>query len=403
MRSRFLAGALAALVLAACGRGGPLAGSPECGASGFAWVAASPHGGSGALRTELRPSLDVPEAGTAPWEWLALPPNLVRLSDGRIVVADLDENELLVFDATGHRVGTWGRRGAGPGEFRSLAAIGPAGGDSVWAYDLRSLRTTVFDAGGRVGWSASLDFEGAGGFALVLGRVADGRFVVAEATAPGWTRHAPGSVGTDSTRLHLHRPGSRASDVLGWFRTFDVYVSKHGMQDLTGGAPFGRAAAFVVTDSGVFYGFPDRAAVWFHALTGPGRQVVSAPLEGAPVPAADVSRWKQEALHGSSPDFRPRFEEVLGWLPFPSRFPAFRSLAIGAGGDVWLQVFAPAWAATAAWRRFAPDGRQLGTLCAPATFRIARVGDTSLLGTVVDEDGVVHALVIPLSPSRDER
>lgn len=259
-----------------CGR--PAALTTACGGSEFTWVADTSRVVGDSTGQAMRPTLDIPEVGTESGEWLRVAPNLVRLSDGRIVGADRQAEELPVFDSTGARVATWGRRGAGPGEFRHLVVIGSAGGDSIWAYDAESRRLTILDPAGRVARSAVLDFPGPGGWAVVLGRVGDGRFVVADAAVPdpSRVRYAPGSVGPDSTPLRLWQLGTATSELLGWFRTYDVYVSRNGWQDLTGGAPFGRTATFSVTDSGLFHGYPSSLEIWFHPLASGARRVLAA-------------------------------------------------------------------------------------------------------------------------------
>lgn len=74
---------------------------------------------------------------------------LIPLADGSIVIAEPRERRLRRFADDGGSVQTFGRDGAGPGEFRQLAQIG-AIGDTIWATDVGTRRTTLFDAGGRV-------------------------------------------------------------------------------------------------------------------------------------------------------------------------------------------------------------------------------------------------------------
>lgn len=74
---------------------------------------------------------------------------LVPLADGSIVIAEPRERRLRRFADDGGTVQTFGRDGAGPGEFRQLAQIG-AFGDTIWATDLGTRRTTFFDPAGRV-------------------------------------------------------------------------------------------------------------------------------------------------------------------------------------------------------------------------------------------------------------
>src|SRR5688572_2660157 len=64
----------------------------------------------------------------------------VRLSDGRIVVANGASNEVRVYDAKGKHTTTLGRTGAGPGEFQTLRMLWRLPGDSLIAYDARNGR-----------------------------------------------------------------------------------------------------------------------------------------------------------------------------------------------------------------------------------------------------------------------
>ena len=74
----------------------------------------------------------------------------VRLSDGRVVVAETSSSELKVFDPTGTRVGTWGGRGEGPGEFPEymLQRIEPWPADSIVAWYGPGWRVSAFDSEG---------------------------------------------------------------------------------------------------------------------------------------------------------------------------------------------------------------------------------------------------------------
>lgn len=75
---------------------------------------------------------------------------------GRIYVADLQANEIRVFDAQGECIRTFGRRGDGPGEFRMLAGIAAQPPGLLWAMDAVSYRLTAFDSAGSVRTTHSL-------------------------------------------------------------------------------------------------------------------------------------------------------------------------------------------------------------------------------------------------------
>ena len=75
---------------------------------------------------------------------------------GRIYVADLQANEIRVFDGRGECIRTFGREGEGPGEFRMLAGIAWQPPGLLWAMDAISYRLTAFDSAGGVRATHSL-------------------------------------------------------------------------------------------------------------------------------------------------------------------------------------------------------------------------------------------------------
>jgi hypothetical protein len=68
----------------------------------------------------------------------------VRTSDGRYIVANVQANRLLLFDAHGQLVRSVGREGEGPGEFREIAALRLGAADTVHVFDNGNLRETIY-------------------------------------------------------------------------------------------------------------------------------------------------------------------------------------------------------------------------------------------------------------------
>ncbi len=73
-----------------------------------------------------------------------------RLPDGRIVVAIGDPIEVRVYSPAGTLLDRIGRRGGGPGEFRSIVSIPYADDDSIVTYTDRYARYEVFRPGGKL-------------------------------------------------------------------------------------------------------------------------------------------------------------------------------------------------------------------------------------------------------------
>lgn len=79
------------------------------------------------LVLELR--IDAADADLSPVGWIAV------AKDGTIAVGQSQDHLIRCFDARGASLGTFGRDGAGPGEFRYLTIQGWLG-DTLWVSDV---------------------------------------------------------------------------------------------------------------------------------------------------------------------------------------------------------------------------------------------------------------------------
>jgi hypothetical protein len=74
--------------------------------------------------------------------------SVLRLSDGSVAVSDPVNTRIAIYDANGGFLRSWGVRGGGPGEFRSLSRIYPMESDSLMAADNFAARLSVFGTDG---------------------------------------------------------------------------------------------------------------------------------------------------------------------------------------------------------------------------------------------------------------
>ena len=110
---------------------------------------------------------------------LASATSLSTMADGKVVVGDASDRALKVFGADGVQLSLVGGPGAGPGQFAVLNAAGVLG-DSMFGWDPRANRLTVFDPAGRYVRAFPLQQPGSPRFARV--RVMDDTLLVAS----GW-------------------------------------------------------------------------------------------------------------------------------------------------------------------------------------------------------------------------
>lgn len=87
--------------------------------------------------------------------------SLIPAADGGVIAVEARDARLRRFDASGLEVGVFGRRGSGPGEFRTIAAAGSIG-DTLWITDLGTRRTTWMLDSGTLLQSVQWDSNGEG-------------------------------------------------------------------------------------------------------------------------------------------------------------------------------------------------------------------------------------------------
>jgi hypothetical protein len=93
----------------------------------------------------------------------------------RLVVLDGATQTLRIFSLRdGRYLATFGRKGAGPGEYSNAAYLQPLPGDSLFVSDLQQSRYTLLDSAGHVATVVSLAALRVGTRTTPLGRLADG-------------------------------------------------------------------------------------------------------------------------------------------------------------------------------------------------------------------------------------
>jgi DNA-binding beta-propeller fold protein YncE len=87
-------------------------------------------------------------------------PTGLALSGDRLIVADSQRHQVLIFNLLGEFVSAFGQRGAGPGEFNFPTHVSSDGAGRIYVTDSLNHRVQVFDAAGK--------------FLRAFGRVGDG-------------------------------------------------------------------------------------------------------------------------------------------------------------------------------------------------------------------------------------
>jgi hypothetical protein len=318
---------------------------------------------------------------------------VVRLSDGRLVVANGGSRELRFFDSTGTHLVTAGRKGGGPGEFEQLGAVFRLPGDTVAAYDGRLQRISLFDRNGTFLRSLHLEFPA--GFPSPVGRLSDGAWLCTNQLT-----FRPAQSGTvvkrDTAPLLVFDSSGAVRDSLSRFPGPEFFVRSEGNAAMVGSRPFGTHTAVVVAGDRFYAGDNAHYEITRYTEGGTPEEIVRRAWTPIPVTGDDVASHKAERLARASAGFRPNLERFFQDLPFPSTFPAFDALQVDPLGNLWVLDASRPGNARRRWTVFSPDGMMLGAVETPPGLTVREIGRDYVLGTWSDEFDVEHVRVYAL-------
>jgi hypothetical protein len=345
----------------------------------------------------------------------------VRLGDGRIVVANRGSDELRYYDTTGKYLSTSGRKGGGPGEFKSMSWMGRLAGDSVLVYDGSSNRLSVFDATGHFVRAATPPNSAQLRLSRVVGAFGDGSVVMSTTMHLSVGGKLPnGLIRSPTTYAHVALDGTLL-DTIGTFPGEAVFMqssSSGGGKYVTirtqrGGVYHTPVSA--VHDSAFYYGSSDAYEIGIYDAGGTLRRSIRRAQPNGKVTDEVIDQMKRAALEGQqertgkppTAEDRAALEKRYAELPMPETMPAYKSLVVDVDGDLWVQEFdvVPNRKPTR-WTVFDPGGQMLGTVTMPVRFTPYDIGTDYVLGMWRDDLDVEHVQLYTLvkpTPTVDGR
>ena len=296
---------------------------------------------------------------------------LFRTADGRIVVCLARERTVRFFDPTGRFLSQFGRRGEGPGEFRSAprACLPFARGVAV----VESSRVSFFDGDGV--FLKRADVVGPSG-ASIAGIFPDGTLLVRanDPPSPNWI---PG-VQTQTGTVALQDSTGRMSP---WSMEVKIFTSNVVQTD-TGYARFdprmGPSSTLTVLGEHFVYGWGDSYDLHVFDRSGRLRRIIRRGGDLLPLTEADRRRY--------------------AGLPvdLPDHYSAFQNAVPDALRHLWVQrpeppLDPPPQGGTArsprasGWDVYDPSGRWITTVELPPDLEIHSIGEDYILGVWQDE------------------
>lgn len=297
-------------------------------------------------------------------------------SHGRMVVADLEANNVKVLRPDGSLVDTVGGPGGGPGEFQSLSLVQVARGDSLYAHDFQRLRLTVFAPDtpyepGRV-VSFSLD---QGGFVRYL-YVLDEHFV---GTISSPLQPQEGVVEQHEALRRIDEDGT-LGDTLLLAESHSWALNYEDGSPRVAHIPFDRQTILALSPTErLYYGGTD--SLHIEALASDGTSDVVASISADPIPVGEAER--DSALADTDDALRSMVASAI-----PNTKPAFTDLVVADDGRLWVQrpKDGPS-AETVAWWVLDPDTKTIQEVQLPTEVDLEVVRDGNAYGTTQTEMG----------------
>jgi hypothetical protein len=328
----------------------------------------------------------------------------MRLTDGTIVVAEADANELRFFDRNGGFLRRVGRSGEGPGEFRVLWWFARWFGDSLIAYDAGLRRFSVHDAEGTFVRSFGLPSTAAMPNPFPMAILSNGAVLGANS---GGQELSEGFRRAHIPLLQLTHDGHWTP--MGFSELREDYVEPMGRGVLAIPVPFGRRVYWAVGNDVVYEGNSDKYELRVRGLDGSIRRIIRRRLNDGDreVASADETtaldylgaRSQREPIQKAVARARrkmsiPRTKPAFGrraWELVPSRDPDRPSLLADATGHLWVLEYTIEDADGRSWAVFDPQGQFLGNVGLPKGLEPLEIGGDYVLGWSVNElDDVMH-------------
>jgi hypothetical protein len=299
--------------------------------------------------------------------------------DGGIVVGDHREARVHFFTAAGAPIRSVGRLGAGPGELRSLDALGLVADGRPWGYDASRRRLVVYGPDDSLTITQAMPRLGLDAWPMIVGSVADDGLVVVEKYFPRPAGSAAGRVWRDSTRLLVLSLIDWGLTPIAATARVDIMVHSETGRMSTMGVPFGPFLS-VASDPGrksVFWGFSDRLQV----------------LRWRPEHGTDTVlnfAVEHRLIEPGAVEFQvsrnPAMARILAGSE-PTHMPAFERLLVDTDGWLWVKEYEPAEGVASRWAGFDTTGALRRLVHLPARFTLKAANATNVVGVFEDRSG----------------
>lgn len=308
------------------------------------------------------------------------------IEGGRLLLGNAGA-ELRWYDEQGRFVKAVGKKGDGPGEFRSITAIHEVNDTAVLVADGWNNRITVLRGDGKVVTTYQVQGE------TVEGVLDDGRLV--GRTGGGWSMGEQGRPGVAETTTAIHVISDEG-------RRVDTVVAMPGpvwWAEQGGGArfrvrpiPWTTSTVYAVGGQEVAVGWTGRREVRVYDAEGSLLRIIRWSGRSTPITGDDIERQVSLAPKAE----RPAMRRQLADMDLPKAKPEFSRLLIDDVGNLWVAGAETRPGGERRWLVFNRGGVSEGYVDSPPRFRLAEVVGDQALGVFFDEFDVEQVRVYDL-------
>ncbi|MBA3557795.1 MAG: hypothetical protein H0W30_04260 [Gemmatimonadaceae bacterium] len=319
----------------------------------------------------------------------------VRLSDGRIVVANAGTHQLRFYDRDGGYLLSSGRKGGGPGEFENFVLLGRFGGDSLLTFDYNSSRVSVFAPDGKFARSFAVSSGGGPAFLSPQAIFPDGSLLMQSGRSfiPG----IRSGIHRDSTLLVILAPGGVVRDTVGNFPGSESFVVSDAQSVSVTSRTFGRTTATEIHGDRIYFGSGDSYEIGVYTPGGALKQLVRKRYNNLNVTAEDIDQFERKQLESATNENWKRVtRSFIEKMEYPKTFPAYSGILVDVAGNLWVREYAKPGDEQPLWTVFGADGRMLGSVTTPKGLRLLEVGADFILGRWTDDADIEHVGLFPL-------
>lgn len=339
------------------------------------------------------PLVDLTQTGDGPLhEFYRVQDALIR-PDGSIVVANSGSSEVRVYSSKGRVIGSVGREGEGPGEYRQISRLIGLPGDSIGVFSW-PMRLTVLAPDLTFVRTHALGERAQSPRPLQSGDLVDLEVYPSVVEYEGANRliREPAAV------VRRSRVGE-IEDTIWEGPGYEEYMYSSGERRGAARPLFGKGPAFAVRGDLTLVGTSDRMEYREFDVGGALKRIVR--VEGYDLSVDQRTEDAERAAYlGDNPS--PFLRQLVAQLPHPDGRPAYSEFIVDSEGYLWAGAYQSRrnYTEARAWEVFSPSGEWMGTLTTPANFTVFEIGPDYLLGSWSDELDVEHVQKLALARSR---